>query len=81
MSASSTQPANAPDELPIRSQKHIQTWRQTIVPPDQYAVAGIVASLLSIAKRGHVNGSIVLNLSQGGVRNVVVENVEEVEKK
>jgi hypothetical protein len=70
-----------PEEIPVQTRKHIQTFRETIAPRTQEEVASIVAALLPIAKEQRVNGSIMLNLAQGGVRNVVVENIEEVEKK
>lgn len=70
-----------PKEIPVQTRKHIQTFRETIAPRTQEEVPSIVSALLPIAKAQRVTGTIVLNLSQGGVRNVVVENIEEIEKK
>jgi hypothetical protein len=70
-----------PEQIPVQTRKHIQTFRETIVPRSQKEVPDIVTSLLPIAKTQGVNGSVTLNLAQGGVRNIVVDTVEEVTKK
>lgn len=69
------------EEINVTSRRHIQTFRETITPRKGHDVVEIVKSLLEIAKTRKVNGAIVVNLHQGGVRNLVADSTEEVASK
>lgn len=63
-------------DIPVTSQKHIETYFQTITPRTQDEVPAIVDALRTIAKNDKVTGRIQLNLKQGGVRSIDVESTE-----
>jgi len=65
-------------EFPVHSRKKVITYRETLIPRTQEEVPEIVAALLPITKLGKMDGNIVIAISNGGVRNVVVDSVEEV---
>jgi hypothetical protein len=65
-------------EFPVHSRKKVITYRETLIPMTQEEVPEIVAALLPITKLGKMDGNIVIAISNGGVRNVVVDSVEEV---
>jgi hypothetical protein len=69
------------EDINVTARKHIQTYRETITPVTQEEVTALIEKLRALAKRQRVTGTISLVLSQGGVRNVIVENIEEVDKK
>ena len=64
----------------MTTRKYTKTCKDTITPRTQEEVPDILGELLPQAKKHRVNGSIVISISQGGVRNIVVENIEEVAK-
>jgi hypothetical protein len=65
------------EDMPLTAQKRVEIHHQTFTPRTQADVPELLASLLPIAKAECVTGRIVLQLNNGGVRNVQVERIEE----
>lgn len=68
------------EQIPVTSSKHIETYHETITPESRDQVLPIVTTLTALARDGKITGKIQLNLVQGGVRTIDVENVTETKK-
>ena len=54
------------------------TYRQTITPPTQEAVGDLFLALLAEYRANKITGPITFNLNQGGVRNIIADQVANV---
>lgn len=70
-----------PEEIPVKGRKHIETFRESIIPRTQEEVPEIMTSLLPIARKEKVTGKIELNLANGGVRSISLESTKEIVEK
>jgi len=65
------------EEIPVTVSKKIETYRQTITPRSPDEVLAIVSALAGVARQKNVTGTITINVAQGGVRTIDVENCDE----
>lgn len=62
-------------EIPVSSSEQFATYRQVIRPPNQEEIAYLLAALHRILRSQRYTGKITLNLNQGGVRDIITEQI------
>lgn len=62
-------------EIPVAHAEQFATYRQVIRPPDQEGVALLLTALHRILRSQRFTGKVTLNLNQGGVRDLITEQV------
>lgn len=66
------------DDICVTKTEQLATYRQVITPNGTGTVGEIIAALLEVYKVNRITGPIVLNVNQGGVRNIVADQLAKV---